>query len=219
MNIVSEWLINTIYTIALIAALAFVCWLHSSVLKSRKKELDDSLFEKVAWCVTEDGNRKYRSFDELIVYVYNFQSRNIEQEYRILEDQEIAIAKEILEHFRKDLSRNYFNKVLVINKEISRFTNEEYFMFSLCAFLRKNECETEFNRNEKFKHVSHEPYMGGTLTLYELTDYGRSYMKLLYIAARYCENSTQINKTKIYKCDDVRRILDSNQITISCYRH
>lgn len=213
MDIIIEGLIYIIYLITLLAALVFVYWLYNSVLRSRKKELDDSLFEKVAYIVTE-----YRTLDELMSHVLNFQSRNVDKKYRVLEEYELNVVKEILEKFRKDVSKKYFNRNLTINKEISKFSKEEYFMFSLCSFLREKECEAEFNGNETIKYISHEPYLGGTATLYEFTDYGRSYMKLLYVASEYCRMNETINATFIYRSKDIKENLDNDQITICRYR-
>lgn len=144
----------------------------------------DTLKNHVTWCVSKDSH--IRANLSLWDYACNAQiEHNLPQQYR-LTDNERSDANLILSAYQQELTEWYFAGLVKPKKEFSRLRGEDYFMLSLCDYLKEHECDLFLGDKKKYSLVSRKDYgmWGGPLydAEYELTDFGRIYQKLCYIA-------------------------------------
>lgn len=205
----TEALIDLLFILIIVIAI--------SIYFFHQKALQNKLFKLVSWCVI--NNQTYSEYIWHVNYISNCQvSSKINLEYCINES-DYRIADIILKQYQSDLSNSFYRKQLKIDKRIASFTNEDYFWFTLCAFLIRNECESFFGQDCMYRLIEKKEYgsWGGQLydAVYELTDFGRVFHKLMYIAQAHCEKNSKINIDNCYAASGYQKILDSNQIKIS----
>ena len=226
--------------IAIIIILILIVVFLSHKLYEHYKERD--LFNKVAWCVTEDSNM-YRCNLRLIDWLrsvpfYSTKKKPpdcflpnsdklfpIHEKYFIQGDEEYNIAKEILKQYQRDLIQKYLSGKLSTDPSIRKLTEAEYFLFTLQEFLEKHECETTFNGNEMYKIKDYKSHgnWGGPLfdATYELTDYAVVYHKIYYITEMYCltlrENSLDTNSLSFIKTEETKKVIDTREMKVSRY--
>lgn len=175
------------------ALILIVFWVgYFLVTKYRKLSWKNELSERVSWIVSD----KKRDMS-LWKYVWNAQNHcKIAEQYRIATDEEWQLVREILEEFKKDLSRNYFDGVLKAPIKSKYVINEEqYLMLYLCSFLKERQCNGEFLGYEMHDEIIEHNYYGYSnfSATYRISDFAVVYHKLLYIAYVVCKTSNGIN--------------------------
>ena len=94
-------------------------------------------------------------------------------------EQEKSYVKEILDIYAKDIIVSYFNGLQYIDKKCYMLNDEEHFMFSLWCFLSQLDEHKPIYTKLRDKVYSYN----------SLTDFGRAYYKLYYIATKFCEDN------------------------------
>ena len=201
-----------------------------------------NLFNKVAWCVTNDSHI-YRCNMNLIDWInnipfYSLKKKTadcffpnadklfpIDEKYRIQGDEERNIAKEILKEYQRDLIQKYFLGELGTNRFIRKLTKAEYFLYTLQEFLQKHECETTFNGIKMYETKEYKSYGSWGVPLfsatYELTDYAVVYHKIIYIAEMYRltlrENPLDTESYYFKSAEATKEVIDSRKMKVSRY--
>lgn len=189
--------------------------------------LEKSLRDYVSWCVSDDPsaychyNRK--CIWKLRDYICNLQKHmRLGAEYRITEKSEKDIVCEIITAYQQDLIQSYFQNLLSLNRKIAKISSEEFFVITLVEFLRKNECEKEFNGKDMYITKSYKSYPSrGMLppfdAVYELTDYAVIYHKIYYIAELFLEENKHLyNIIHFYpNPDEIKKVIDTREIKVS----
>lgn len=176
---------------ALLCALLVIGYVF--ITKYRELRWKNELSEYVSWVVSD----KRRDMS-LWRYVSNAQNHcKLAEQYRISTDEEWQYVREILEEFKKDLSSNYFDGALrAVIKSKYVITEELYFMFALCDFLTRHQCDYDFiGHNMHDKILDHKSY--GNLTFsatYLVSDFAMVFNKLLYVAYVSCKNHKGIGE-------------------------
>ena len=181
---------------------AFVLLITVLFLIDKKPFSKHKLKEQVKWCV------KDFSFYDL----YDWSAKlNIEKKYRLTNNDE-TIVKDILKKHLENLKENYAGDNLKANAHIASFSCEEYFCFSLTAFLKDN-----YTNNELYGScISQEGSFGRPYSrTFELTEYGIVFNKLYLLSELVCEQSKNINKNGDFDFSDkIKNNIKSKQITI-----
>ena len=109
-------------------------------------------------------------------------------------------ARLILQKFAEQLQKDFIEDHLTYNRKIYKMTDICYFMYSLCSFLSDQDFGCKFLNHDLCNVVEHKERQG-TATWggkrweesCELTDFGRTFCKLYFIAMNYCENHSLSN--------------------------
>jgi hypothetical protein len=200
------------------------------------------LFDKVAWCVTEDSH-SYRCNLHLIdwlrnVYYYSTKKKSpdcffpnadklfpIQENHFIVKDEECKIAKEILKEYQRDLVQKYFSGKLCADRFAKKITRAEYFLLTLREFLQEHECETTFYGNKMYNTKDYKSYgsWGGPLFVatYVLTDYAVVYHKIYLTAQMYCltlrKNPLDTETTSYISAEETKKVIDTREMKVSRY--
>ena len=206
----------------LLAPIIFILVLVFIFLFSKLREFyrDRSLRELVAWSVSTDDH--IRCNLSLSNYIVKAQIKlNLPKECCIVGDEEWAIAKEIIDKYKKDLMQSYFKGHAYVIKSKYAIQGETYFMFALYAFLSDHQCDYKFLEHDMHKkRISYKEYgsWGGTLfdATYAQTDFAIVFHKMHYITYMYCRGN-DILKTYVpsWNEENLKEILDTKQIQIS----
>lgn len=187
-----------------LAIVAFGKWRELSKAKKLK--------ELVAWSIIPDhpfGNISAHDLP-LWSYVSNAQIEfKLPQEYRISGDDEWNYAKEILEEYLRVLTISYFKGKLALIKSKYAVDGDDYFMFTLYAFLSEHQCDYDF-----LGHDMHSDRLNtGSPKTYAQTDFAIVLHKMHYITYMYCRGS-EILKTYVpaWNEKNLKEILDTKQI-------
>lgn len=232
--------------VAFTGVVIILCIIIYLIYRTYKFSQWECLHKKICWCTSEDS-RVFRSNMDLIHYInnltissraknksiedsYYFHSvsriRYIDQKYQIVSDEEKDIAREILKFYQAELSQSYLTGKILPSKHISKLTDAEYFVLSLLSFLDKHQCDTEINDIKMHQRtISHQSYgsWGGPLydAKYELSEFALVYHKLLLTALEYNlamqKNLTSEDTIYHNAIQNVKNIIDTNQIEVSCY--
>lgn len=177
------------------------------------RSLENTLQSLVSWCAAE-SSAPSRCNLSLWAYVCNAQiEKKLPRQYS-LTNEERDDAELILKAYQKDLSERYFAGCIKPDRAYSKLRGQDYFMLSLCDYLQEHECDLYLDGKEKYSLVSRKDYgsWGGPLydADYELTDFGRVYQKLFYIAV-ICTTENPNGWMRKGR----KEILDTNHIQIS----
>lgn len=196
----------------LIVIMPFLIGLFNHLKKCIAK---NKLKEQVCWCTVPGYHREMSLLD----CIYE-QSKNliIEKEYKLTVVDKLVI-KEILEKYCKDLSDSFFRNELKLDYRFTKFSNQEYFFFSLAAFLRKNQYNCYFNSNKMYDSKTIHKYDNVQRDeQYKLLEYGVIFNKLYLIAELYCENNKKINCDNSFNFSpNIKRILSDKEFTVSYF--
>jgi hypothetical protein len=184
------------------------------VTKFLKLYRKNELFKHVSWI----ASNKKRNMS-LWVYVHNAQIHcKIHEQYRISTEEEWEFVREILKEFKNDLSRNYFDGVLKIIRSKYVITEEQYFMFTLCSFLKEHQCDREFiGYDMRIDTLDHKSYGNGCYSAtYIISDFSIVFHKLLYIAYLECKNSKGINQDGAYYFNEksIEDVLETKHLKV-----
>lgn len=186
----ASWLLE-----GLIAGLVFYvfmfCWKITD--NYRLFTHNENIFKKVGWISFKEPPGFYSKRadlrDEDLIYYIMVEQYNLDilNNYPLeITTQEEHLVEDILEVYRKNVIRSYFLDILSNNKELTKLSSIEYFMFSLCTFLQTytvTKCaESKYVFNKKIYSVD-----------YKLTDFGKVYYKVYLITRLFCEKN---EKTK-----------------------
>ena len=179
------------FIVALVCVLLLVGYLF--VTKYRKLCRNNELSNRVSWVVSD----KKRDMS-LWRYVSNAQIHcKITDEYRISTEEEWQYVREILEEFKNDLSSNYFDGALKTEiKSKYVITEEQYFLYALCAFLTRHQCDSDFIGYEMHDDILERNYYGNLSfsAKYIVSDFAIAFNKLLYVAYVSCKNHKGIGE-------------------------
>ena len=150
------------------------------------------LGELVKWVCYPD---RFLDRNEPLLYIiFNAQAEIKGMDFYLTED-ESEIANEILSVYKNCLAEDYIKGILRADKQISRMSGKEYFMFSLVCFLQENECKPYF-RSDKlnierrmYEYVKSIPSGGDSATIYSLNDFS----KVSPIRNKYFANSKPVS--------------------------
>lgn len=202
-------------------------------LKNRKYTKD--LFDKVRWIAikvsgtyggfifindSRQTSKEVRDRD-LIDYIIREQyNLKIENDYCI--DASNKFEKdficEVLEAHQKVVIENLFCDSLTKDKMFFKLNFLEYYMLSLRNFLEKIQLNRDnFNNIILYDFIRQD----GSYRIYELTEHGLIFNKLLFIVTLFCANSENIkphftNPDKVLK--DLKINLDNKEIAFWSYR-
>lgn len=196
--------------------------------KWREYSQEKKLRDLVSWSAIGDycpGLGRHSYVRELLIEVLNAQCNNaIDKKYSITEDSEKKCVIEIIEAYQKDIMRSYFKGQLIVIKSKYAISGADYFMISLCNFLKDHQCDYQFLGHEMHKErIAYKEYgaWGGTLfdATYSLTDFATVYHKLYYITYLFCKNSEIANPSGYAYNNEkyIKEILDTKQIQLSRY--
>lgn len=186
--------------------------------------MKETLRALVAWCITENSN-EYRCNLHLHEYISNAQyDGKILEDYRITDEAEWNITKEIIIYYQKDMTQMYFTNRLSLPKSKYEIPGEHYFMYSLQSYLGEHQCDYAFCGHDMHKEtISRKNYgsWGGQLfdATYALSDFSLVFHKLYYISYMFCKHSQILNpKGELFSNEgDIEDIIDAKQISLSRY--
>ena len=195
---------------AIIGVLIIVFWFVLDKLYHH--HLEKKLIEHVRWCTAYNDYR-----ESLYFYIYDKYSKlNIEKKYRLKQSDKQLIG-DIIKAYQEDLTKSYMQDNLITNKRIASFTNEEYFFFSLRAFLCNHECELEFLGKSMY-NILNQKYYGNSLSFsatYGLNEYSETFHRLYLVSELVCENSERINKCGYYyNSTNIKETLDTKKMHV-----
>lgn len=200
--------------VILIIIIVYLIW------ENRKVALQNRIKKLAAWTITENSNT-YRCNIHLHEYISNEQ-KNLLEEYRIVDEDDLEMAKEILSSFQKYLNEQLLINSLVMPKTKHVISGEDFFMFHLQFYLEKHQCDDSFigyDMHEKTISRTNYGSWGGMLydATYSLTKFAVVFNKLYYISYCYCKNSKSINPDGEYFVNEngIENIIDSKRISIS----
>ena len=152
----------------------------------------------VNWCIsTNSGDMLIHGFMREQAEPY------IPTEYRLSNGTEMEMMQEIVQEYRSDLSKNYFDDEISFNPKFFLIAHFEYAMLSLHLFLKKK--ENRWN----LKCVEYVVEDG----LDRLTDFGVAYYKIYYAVLSFClENkrpSRLLHRFECFTLKRIKEILDS----------
>lgn len=152
----------------------------------------------VSWCISiKSGDMLIHSF------MMEQKEAYIPEEYRLTNGVEMEIVQEIIQEYRSDLSKDYFDDEAWFTPKLFLIANIEYAMLSLLRFLRK-----KANRWD-LKCVEYVAEDG----LDRLTDFGITYYKVYYAVLSFClENkrpSRLLHRFECFTLKQIKAILDS----------
>ncbi len=218
------------YIIGLISCLVFFAFIGGWKMLAYLKETKfrNNLFKKVGWIAEKEiYSIYYEDFvklrsKELISYIIEEQHNmkiNINYCIDFNNETEKTYAEEILDSFKKDVTKSYFCGFLTTSKNICNLNSLEYYMYSLEAFFKRNsELYKPFFSDKIYKFQKED----GSDSYYTLTDFGRTYYKLYLISLMFIENNP---KTRIlFEYIDPKfknrlmGYLESNEICFWTYR-
>ena len=172
-----------------------------------KQGLKNDLQEKIAWLSKAD----------LFFSVSDVQSKLIAPDFCKLSLGEEEYARAILQHFSKQRESDFVQEKLPYNRATYKMTNVCYFMYSLCSFLSDWDWNRKFQHHELCTVINHKTLestatWGGRkwVETCELTDWGRTFCKLLYISLRYCEI---YSSSPLRDSDNIQKNLETGKIT------
>lgn len=203
------YLFTFIISIFLLAAIvAFSKW--------RELSQERELRHLVSWSVIGGGGIP------LWAEVSNAQiGLNLTKEYRISGDDEWQFVKEILDEYKQDLMKSYFEERLCTLKSKYVIQGEAYFMLTLYTFLLKHQCDYKFLNHDMHKErVAYKSY-GSTISsgfdaTYSLTEFALVFHKMLYITYGYCiGNNIAREFVPEWQEKNLKEILDTKKIEVS----
>lgn len=196
--------------------------IHITVKYYRQKKL----FELVSWSVVGDYEPLlscYSYINELIFEIQRAQQSSlIETKYKIVEDEDFKMVREIVEEYQKYITRLYFRDKLRLTKSKYVISKTDYFMASLHDFLSEHSVESEFMGHDMYsKRKDYKSFEGsGYKATYIMSDFGILYYKLYYITHMHCKQSLVYqNNVKDWAEKNIKEVLDKNEIKISCFLH
>lgn len=199
------------------------------------KKYEHDLFDKVRWIAikvsgvyggsifindSRKTSKEVRDKD-LIEYIINEQ-RNLKIEADYCIDDSDKFEKdficEVLEAHKNEVIKNLFCDSLIKDKIFFNLDFLEYYMFSLRNFLEKKQLNRDtFNNIVLYDYIRKD----GSYRIYELTEHGFIFNKLLFITTLFCATNENIkphftNPDKILK--DLKKYLDNKEIAFWSYR-
>ena len=203
-----------------VAIIAFSKW--------RELTIGRKLYNLVAWSVTTDfiGSGSVRPGLDLIDYIGNVAyAHKLPDRYKITDEKEREIAKDILKEYQRFLTQEYFSRKLSCPKTKYTDYGEHFFFANLFDFLSSHQCDYTFIGNDMHDELLSRKQYGKSYTsdsesTYKLSAFGIVFHKLLYISYLFCKESP-IYKNLVpswRKPESFTDPLDSMQITISWYR-
>ena len=167
-----------------------------------KQGLKNDLQEKIAWL----------SKANLFFSVSDVQSQLIAPIFCKLSSGEEEYARAILQHFSKQRESDFVQERLPYNRATYKMTNVCYFMHSLYFFLSNWDFSRDF-LNHKLYSIAIQEFFNDNDTQIEtreLTDFGKTFCKLLYISLRYCEI---YSSSPLRDSDNIQKNLETGKIT------
>ena len=168
-----------------------IWWLYHLLCKNTLREL-------VSWCVST------KEWDRLISdFAREQKEPYIPEEYRLTNGAEMKIMQEIIQEYRSDLSKNFFDDELWFTPKFILIDDFEYAMLSLHLFLCKTPRRWELKREE---YVEEE-------CICKLTDFGLAYYKTHYAVLSFClknkRTSRLIHRFESFTLERIKAILDN----------
>lgn len=191
---------------------------------------EKKLHKFVAWIVSED-DKKYRCSLSLLHYVHNIQIKmKIHSDRCITGEKERSYAKIILLGFSSyivdlffcdKLECEKFNKLRKYSRIDGYDIEIHFFMFQLYKYLHDHQCDSCFLGNDMHKKTikyENKGMWGAPLfdATYELSDFGLVFHKMLYIAYKFCSQSSVFSEevTKFVSEESFINVIDSKLIDI-----
>lgn len=195
-------------------------------LKWREYSQERKLRDLVSWSALGDYCPVFGSHSfvrEPIIAVLNAQyNDSVDHKYRIIEESEKQFLGEIIEEYQKDIMRSYFKGHMKLIKSKYVVNGEDYFLISLCGFLKEHQCDEKFlghdMRKERLEYKRYGDWGGPCYdATYAITDFAVVFNKLYYITYLHCKNSKIANPSgnDFYNDKFIKEILDTRQIQIS----
>lgn len=133
----------------------------------------------VNWCIsTNNGDMLMHGF------LMEQKKAYIPEEYRLTNDVEIEIVQEIIQEYRSNLSKDYFDDEVWFTPKLFLIANIEYAMLSLNIFLNKNTRHWGFADE---KYIIEDG-------IYKLTDFGLAFYKMHYAVLTICLGSKRLTR-------------------------
>lgn len=183
------------------------------------------LFELVSWSAIGDYNpvlSRYSYTDDLIFSISRAQSScSISAQYKIVEHEDFKLVREIVEEYQDYITKRYFRDNLSLFKSKYAVSKTDYFMAMFHDFLSENSAKSEFLGHDMHsERIDFKSYGGGEYRAkYEMSDFGILFYKLYYITHIYCKESPVFqNLVMEWTEENIKDVLDTKQIDISCFR-
>lgn len=154
---------------------------------------------------------------DLIGAIQHAQSKH-GAKYSIITDSDYDYTKKILDAYRDHMAHIYFSDDIGVPKGMRSILDSDYFMMTLCSFLKKHRCERYFlGERMHSKTLSCKEYgCGGYDREYALSDFGIVFNKLYYISYISCKNSQVVNRDGTYSYENsIKETIDTAQIALS----
>lgn len=184
------------------------------------------LFKLVAWSVIGDYDPvlgRYSYINDLIFSIRRVQSGDsISAQYKIVEDEDFKLVREIVEEYQDYITKLYFRDKLNLFKSKYAVSETDYFMAMFHDFLSENSAKSEFLGHDMYsERIDFKSYEGdGYRAKYAMSDFGILFYKLYYITHMYCKESPVFqNIVAGWAEKNIKDVLDTKQIDISCFRH
>lgn len=173
-----------------------------AIAKLYKQELKSDLQEKIAWLSKTD----------LFCSISNVQSNLVAPDFCKLSLEEKEHARIILQHFSQQRQSDFVQEKLPYSRSTRKMTNICYLMHSLYFFLSNWDFSRDF-LNHKLYSIAIQEFFNDNDTQIEtreLTDFGKTFCKLLYISLRYCEIHSP---NPLRDSDNIQKNLETGKIT------
>lgn len=132
-------------------------------------------------------------------------------------EQEKLYAKEILETFANNIIKSYFNGLRYTDKKCYKLNDREHSMFSLWCFLSKDYDTMDWKLKDKV-YTDREEIDSTHFNLL-LSDFGRAYYKLYYIATKFCEENYYTKDSyRVTTSKHIEDYLKNNKVGFWRYR-
>lgn len=179
------------------------------------------LFNLVAWSVIGDYDpvlSRYSYINDLIFSIRRAQSGDsIPAQYKIVEDEDFKLVREIVEEYQDYITKLYFRDKLNLFKSKYVVSETDYFMTMFHDFLSENSAKSEFLGHDMYsERIDFKSYEGaGYSAKYAMSDFGILFYKLYYITYMYCKESLVLqNRVAGWAEKNIKDVLDTKEIDI-----
>lgn len=163
--------------------------------------LQKRVFENVQHCVRA-------RWQTLCDYFYSAQKKqDLKKEYRLSPSDELFIST-ILIAFQEFLNNRYFSESISASKENGTLSKQDFFWKTLFLYLLQYTNKKAFNEHEMLVPCFEHSTDGNIKRIYDMTDFGVVYYKMLLIA---------INQTSMLDAYAVTEALDTKKVRFFVY--
>ena len=161
------------------------------------------------------GASRYSYINDLIFSIRRVQSGDsISAQYKIVEDEDFKLVREIVEEYQDYITKLYFRDKLNLFKSKYAVSETDYFMAMFHDFLSENSAKSEFLGHDMYsERIDFKRYEGGGIELNMQCPILNLIYKLYYITHMYCKESPVFqNIVAGWAEKNIKDVLDTKQL-------